>query len=78
MSYTIYLAHYVMLLLWEQYLGSYGKLAVGLVTAATTLCIAELMRRWVEAPCAALRRRLHESFIPKPAGTLQQQAGTSS
>jgi peptidoglycan/LPS O-acetylase OafA/YrhL len=77
-SYTIYLAHYVMLLLWEQYLGSYGKLAVGLVTAATTLCIAELMRRWVEAPCAALRRRLHESFIPKPAGTLQQQAGTSS
>jgi peptidoglycan/LPS O-acetylase OafA/YrhL len=64
-SYTIYLAHYVMLLLAEQYLGSYGKVAVALVTAATTLCIAELMRRFVEAPFAALRRRLHESFQPK-------------
>ncbi len=65
-SYTIYLAHYVMLLLAEKYLGSFGKPAVGVVTAATTLCIAELMRRYVEAPFAALRRRLHESFLPKP------------
>jgi peptidoglycan/LPS O-acetylase OafA/YrhL len=65
-SYTIYLAHYVMLLVVEKYLGSWGKPAVGLVTAATTLCIAELMRRYVEAPFGALRRRLHESFVPKP------------
>jgi peptidoglycan/LPS O-acetylase OafA/YrhL len=66
-SYTIYLAHYVMLLLAEKYLGSLGKPAVGLLTAATTLCIAELMRRYVEAPFGALRRRLHESFVPKAA-----------
>jgi peptidoglycan/LPS O-acetylase OafA/YrhL len=66
-SYTIYLAHYVMLLLAQEYLGSWGKPAVGLVTAATTLCIAELMRRYVEAPFGVLRRRLHGSFVPKPA-----------
>jgi peptidoglycan/LPS O-acetylase OafA/YrhL len=65
-SYTVYLAHYLMLLLAERYVGSSGKVVVALVTAAATLCIAELMRRYVEAPCAALRRRLHESFFPKP------------
>jgi peptidoglycan/LPS O-acetylase OafA/YrhL len=56
-----------MLLFAEAYLASLGKVAVAVVTAVTTLCIAELMRRFVEAPCAALRRRLHESFFPKPA-----------
>jgi peptidoglycan/LPS O-acetylase OafA/YrhL len=66
-SYTVYLAHYLMLLLAEACLGSFGRVAVAVVTAAATLCIAELMRRLVEAPCAALRRRLHESFFPKPA-----------
>jgi peptidoglycan/LPS O-acetylase OafA/YrhL len=66
-SYTVYLAHYLMLLLAEACLGSFGRVAVAVVTAAATLCIAEVMRRFVEAPCAALRRRLHESFFPKPA-----------
>ena len=65
-SYTVYLAHYLMLLLAEQYAGSFGRVAVATITAAATLCIAELMRRFVEAPFAALRRRLHESFFPKP------------
>jgi peptidoglycan/LPS O-acetylase OafA/YrhL len=66
-SYTFYLAHYLMLLLAEQYVGSLGGVAIAVVTAVTTICIADLMRRFVEAPCAALRRRLHESFFPKPA-----------
>src|ERR1700736_2790764 len=66
-SYTVYLAHYLVLLWAEEYVGSSGKVAVAIVTAAITLVIAELMRRYVEAPCAALRRRLHESFFPKPA-----------
>ena len=65
-SYTVYLAHYLMLLLAEAYVGSFGAVAVGVVTAVSTVCIAEVMRRFVEAPCAALRRRLHESFFPKP------------
>jgi peptidoglycan/LPS O-acetylase OafA/YrhL len=55
-----------MLLLAEQYAGSFGRVAVATITAAATLCIAELMRRFVEAPFAALRRRLHVSFFPKP------------
>jgi peptidoglycan/LPS O-acetylase OafA/YrhL len=66
-SYTVYLAHYLMLLLAEEYVGWLGRVVVAVVTAVSTVCIAELMRRFVEAPCAALRRRLHESFFPKPA-----------
>jgi peptidoglycan/LPS O-acetylase OafA/YrhL len=66
-SYTIYLAHYVMLLLAEQLLDGFSKPIIAVVTAATTLCIAELMRRYVEAPFAVLRRRLHESLVPPPS-----------
>jgi peptidoglycan/LPS O-acetylase OafA/YrhL len=64
-SYTIYLAHYVVLLCVEEYAGSIGKVLVAVLTAAITLVIAELMRRFVERPFAALRRRLHDSTSAK-------------
>jgi peptidoglycan/LPS O-acetylase OafA/YrhL len=67
-SYTFYLAHYLVLLSAEQYIGAYGRFTVALITAAVTLAIAELMRRYVESPFAVLRRRLHESHVSKRRG----------
>ena len=67
-SYSVYLAHYLVLLWAEDHVSGYGRLGVGIVTAVITLGIAELMRRFVEKPLAALRRRLHgspESSRPK-------------
>lgn len=62
-SYTIYLAHYLVLLWADVHVGVYGRVAVTLVTLALTLAIAALMRQFVENPCAQLRRRLHRSFV---------------
>jgi peptidoglycan/LPS O-acetylase OafA/YrhL len=64
-SYTIYLAHYLVLLFVEEYAGSIGKVLIALLTAAITLIIAELMRRYVERPFATLRRRLHEASFAR-------------
>ncbi|MCK7593083.1 acyltransferase family protein [Pseudomarimonas salicorniae] len=59
-SYTVYLAHHIVLeaLAWHwPRLGGVGTLVIA---ATLTLLIAEAMRRWVEQPCAVLRRRLHQ------------------
>lgn len=66
-SYTIYLAHYLVLLCVEEYWSALGKVGVALLTAAITLVIAELMRRYVERPFATLRRRLHEASFARRA-----------
>lgn len=71
-SYTIYLAHYLMIDWTLAWLPSWNRVAVAIVAAALTLVIAELMRRFVEKPCAVLRRRLHHGFVapvlaPRPA-----------
>ena len=66
-SYTVYLAHYLVLLWAEAHVAYMGRLGVGVVTAAVTLGIAALMRRFVENPFAALRRKLHESGGARPA-----------
>jgi peptidoglycan/LPS O-acetylase OafA/YrhL len=65
-SYTVYLAHYMVLLWAQSYVSGLGRVGVGAVTAVVTLGIAALMRRFVEKPCAALRRRLHHSFMKRP------------
>jgi peptidoglycan/LPS O-acetylase OafA/YrhL len=53
------------LLFVEEYAGSIGKVLIALLTAAITLIIAELMRRYVERPFATLRRRLHEASFAR-------------
>ncbi|WP_051362128.1 acyltransferase family protein [Solimonas soli] len=59
-SYSVYLIHhlliYALLRLWPQ-LPWYALLALGL---GLSLLVAEPMRRWIERPCAGLRRRLAE------------------
>jgi peptidoglycan/LPS O-acetylase OafA/YrhL len=63
-SYTIYLAHHVILAglakHWPQLSWTWLTLAGALVT----LAVAEPIRRWVEQPCAKLRKRLHRSGLP--------------
>jgi peptidoglycan/LPS O-acetylase OafA/YrhL len=65
-SYTVYLAHYLVLLWAQSYIAALGRVGVGVMTAAVTLGIAALMREFVEKPCAVLRRRLHQSFVKRP------------
>lgn len=66
-SYTVYLSHHLILLglakHWPQW-GWFGLTASG---ALLTVLVAEPMRRWVEQPCAELRRRLHRQALARDA-----------
>ena len=66
-SYTIYLSHHVILSGLAKHWPQLGWLWLTLAGAALTLAVAEPMRRWVEQPCAALRKRLHRK--PPVRGT---------
>lgn len=58
-SYTIYLSHHLILSALATHWPQLNWIGLTLVGAVLTLAVAEPMRRWVEEPCAALRRRLH-------------------
>jgi peptidoglycan/LPS O-acetylase OafA/YrhL len=58
-SYTIYLSHHVILLGLAKHWPQLSWFWLTLAGAVLTLAVAESMRRWVEQPCAELRRRLH-------------------
>jgi peptidoglycan/LPS O-acetylase OafA/YrhL len=67
-SYTVYLSHHVIQLGLMKHWPGLGETGVILAAVVLTLLFAEAMRRYVEAPCAALRRRLHRSErTQKPA-----------
>ncbi len=68
LSYTVYLSHHVMLELAGRQWPGLGWIGTTLVAMALTLCVAEPMRRWVEVPCARLRRRLHGSKRARSSG----------
>jgi peptidoglycan/LPS O-acetylase OafA/YrhL len=65
-SYTIYLSHQVILFGVERHAPALGGPATLALTAVLTLAVAAPMRRWVEEPCARLRRRLHRAARPAP------------
>jgi peptidoglycan/LPS O-acetylase OafA/YrhL len=58
-SYTVYLSHHMILLGLARHWPQLNWIELTLAGAALTLAVAEPMRRWVEQPCARLRRRLH-------------------
>jgi peptidoglycan/LPS O-acetylase OafA/YrhL len=58
-SYTVYLSHHVIQLGLLKHWPQLGETGVILAGVALTLLFAEAMRRYIEAPCATLRRRLH-------------------
>ncbi|HKY93142.1 MAG TPA: acyltransferase [Nevskiaceae bacterium] len=68
-SYTIYLSHQAVLFALESRAPALGWLLTTLLGAAITLVIAAAMHRFVEAPCAEWRRRLHRTSraAPTPA-----------
>lgn len=77
-SYTVYLSHHVILLLvakhWPE-LDAFGAMSVAIVL---TLAVAEPIRRWVEQPCARLRKRLHVRRVVATPGALEPLPGVPS
>ena len=64
-SYTIYLSHHVILLGLAKHWPQLSWIWLTLVGALLTLAVAEPMRRWVEQPCAKLRKRLHRKILAR-------------
>lgn len=58
-SYTIYLSHQLILYFVIRHWPELEGAATLALTALLTLAVAEPMRRWVEQPCARLRKQLH-------------------
>ena len=58
-SYTLYLSHQVLLYFVMRHWSGMGDISTLVATAALTLTAAELMRRYIETPCARWRRALH-------------------
>jgi peptidoglycan/LPS O-acetylase OafA/YrhL len=73
-SYTIYLSHQLILYFVLRHWPQLGWPAVLALTALLTLAVAEPMRRWVEQPCARLRRQLHR---PARGAALRSTVSTS-
>ncbi len=68
-SYAIYLTHQVILLGIERHWPRFGWLGTTLIGAALTLTVAELLRRWIEEPCARLRKSLHRDYTSSVPAT---------
>lgn len=62
-SYTIYLTHHVILLGIAKNWPQLSWIWLTLAGAILTLAVAEPMRRWVDRPCARLRKRLHQKTV---------------
>lgn len=79
-SYSIYLSHQVILFMIQRHWPALGWTWTTVFAALLTLAVAELMRRWVEQPCARLRKRLHRErprarHAPAPAVGEERVAG---
>ena len=66
-SYTLYLTHHLILFGIKHHFPQAGWPATTLGAAMLTLAACELMRRWVDKPCADLRRRLHKTATSRPS-----------
>ncbi len=75
-SYTIYLAHHVILSGLVKHWPQLGWVWLTLAGVALTLAVAEPMRRWVERPCAKLRKRLHEKILARETAPSFLSVGT--
>jgi peptidoglycan/LPS O-acetylase OafA/YrhL len=64
-SYTIYLSHHLILEGLAKHWPQLSWIWLALVGAVLTLAVAEPMRRWVEEPCARLRKRLHRETLAR-------------
>jgi len=76
-SYTVYLSHYVVFYGIKKHWPQIDWIWLLLIGALVTLAVAEPMRRWVEQPCARLRKRLHQKILPKKASSEKSSVVTS-
>ena len=58
-------SHHVILLGLAKHWPQLSWIWLTLAGAALTLAVAEPMRRWVEEPCARLRKRLHRKTLAR-------------
>jgi len=64
LSYSLYLVHHVVLYLCEHHLPSWHWTARAVLSLAASLAIAQAIHRFIEKPCARLRRRLaHATWL---------------
>lgn len=77
-SYTVYLSHHVILLLVAKHWPNLDWFGATCVAIVMTLAVAEPIRRWVEQPCARLRKRLHSRRSAASTGSLAPLPGVSS
>lgn len=77
-SYTVYLSHDVFVLLVAKHWPRLGWLGATFAAIALTLALAEPIRRWVERPCARLRRRLHRAREAESTVSRHAAAGVTS
>jgi peptidoglycan/LPS O-acetylase OafA/YrhL len=74
-SYTIYLSHHLILSGLAKHWPQMGWGQLTFAGAVLTLAVAEPMRRWVEQPCAALRKRLHRKSPARETAPVLVSAG---
>jgi peptidoglycan/LPS O-acetylase OafA/YrhL len=58
LSYALYLVHFTMLFVAWHFLPGWPAAATGVLALAASLLLAQLSFRYIEAPCARLRKRL--------------------
>lgn len=75
-SYTIYLSHHVILLGIAKHWPQLNWFWLTFWAMVVTLAVAEPMRRWVEQPCARLRKRLHRRTLEPGAALRLSALGT--
>jgi peptidoglycan/LPS O-acetylase OafA/YrhL len=64
LSYSLYLTHHVVIYFLEQHLPSLGKVPRGALALLLSLALAQGIHRFIEKPCARLRRRLaHAAWL---------------
>jgi len=57
LSYALYLVHYTVLFLVARFLPGWPAVATGVLALAGSLLLAQLSFRYIESPCARLRKR---------------------
>lgn len=75
-SYTVYLSHHVILLGIGKHWPQLNWIGLMLAGALLTWAVAEPMRRWIEVPCAGLRKRLHRKSAAYARTSPLVSAGT--
>jgi peptidoglycan/LPS O-acetylase OafA/YrhL len=70
LSYSLYLIHHVALYFFEAQLPHLNAVPRALLALAVSLALAEAIQRFIERPCARLRRRLaHTSWLSAATAT---------